>query len=139
MNPRKEAAPGLTIGALARAAGVPVETVRYYQRIGLIEEPPRPTRGYRRYPEAAVGRIRFIKRAQRLGFTLREIGELLTFDSRGCEEARRIAEARQAEIQRRIADLNAMHKALERLIEGCRRPGARHGGCAIIDTLRRRD
>ena len=66
--------PGYTIGQLARAAGVNVETVRYYQRIGLLEEPPRPARGYRRYPPDSVARLHFIRQAQGLGFSLREIG-----------------------------------------------------------------
>ena len=68
---------GLTIGKLAAAAGVNLQTVRYYQRRGLIDQPPKPSTGYRRYPRATVDRIRFIKRAQQLGFTLDDIEEML--------------------------------------------------------------
>src|SRR4051812_41749614 len=80
-----------TIGQLARAAGVNVETVRYYQRRQLVAEPRRPLNGIRRYPEESVGRIRFIKRAQELGFTLAEIANLLALeDGRNCSQAREL-------------------------------------------------
>ncbi len=129
----------LTIGALARAADIHVETVRYYQRIGLIEEPRRPARGYRRYPAALIDRIHFIKRAQQLGFTLHEIGELLSLNACDCNQARHIAEQKHAEISQRLVDLEAMQRELARLIEGCRERRGHHDGCAIIDTLRRPD
>lgn len=129
----------MTIGSLARAAGVNVETIRYYQRIGLVEEPPRPRQGYRRYPAAIIDRIRFIKRAQELGFNLREITELLALDDGACDEARVLAEHKRDVIQARISDLSAMQTALEKLIRACRRTRDGHGTCAIIETLARSD
>ena len=98
---------GFTIGHLATAAGVNVETIRYYQRIGLIDEPVKPAQGYRRYPAATVERIRFIKRAQELGFSLDEITDLLSLNDRDCDEARTITEHKQEIIQQRIDDLRA--------------------------------
>ncbi|HEB96504.1 MAG TPA: Hg(II)-responsive transcriptional regulator [Sedimenticola thiotaurini] len=129
------AGPGFTIGRLARAAGVNVETIRYYQRIGLVTEPPRPARGYRRYPSTTVDRIRFIKRAQELGFSLGEIRELLALDDAACQEARQIAERKLKTIQKRIRDLAAMENELHRLVDACRRDGDDGTGCAIIRTL----
>lgn len=127
--------PGLTIGQLAKAAGVNVETVRYYQRIGLIGEPVKPTQGYRRYPAALVETIRFIKRAQELGFSLNEITELLSLNERNCDEARVIAEHKHAVIQKRIDDLNAIQRELSRLIKACRNNVNGQQRCAIIATL----
>ena len=129
------AGPGLTIGRLARAAGVNVETIRYYQRIGLVAEPPRPAEGYRHYPSTTIDRIRFIKRAQELGFTLDEIRELLALDDAACQEARQIAERKLETIRKRIRDLTAMEKELHRLVDDCRRDGGDGTGCAIIRTL----
>jgi MerR family mercuric resistance operon transcriptional regulator len=125
----------LTIGQLAHAAGVNVETIRYYQRIGLIEEPPRPARGYRRYPPGAVARIRFIKRAQNLGFTLHEVAELLALNDGDCDEARALAERKQAAIRARIADLQAIQAELETLIEACRKTADGVHRCALIERL----
>ncbi len=127
----------LTIGQLARRASVNVETIRYYQRIGLISEPEKPARGYRRYPTATTDRIRFIKRAQTLGFTLNEIMELLTLDDGNCETARKIAEHKLEAIHRRIEDLIAMRNALTDLIESCRNNTEGGDRCAIIETLTR--
>ena len=124
----------LTIGRLARAAGVNVETIRYYQRLGLVPEPPRPTGGYRHYPPETVDRIRFIKRAQRLGFTLQEIGELLALGDGACEDVRRRAERKCAQIAAQIRDLQALHRTLEQLITRCRE-GDGGGGCPIIESI----
>lgn len=124
----------LTIGRLARAAGINVETIRYYQRIGLIEEPPRPSQGYRRYPAETVARIRFIKRAQELGFTLQEVQELLSLHDGDCDEARLLAEKKRAVIQARINDLQAIQAELETLIEACRSSDGQHR-CALIERL----
>ena len=74
----------MTIGNLAKAAGVNVETIRYYQRIGLVDEPDKPAQGYRRYPASIIDRIRFIKRAQELGFRLNEIIDLLSLNDGNC-------------------------------------------------------
>ena len=125
----------MTIGNLARAAGVNVETIRYYQRIGLVDEPNKPPQGYRHYPASIVDRIRFIKRAQDLGFPLNEITELLSLDDGNCNEARTIAEHKLNDIQRRIEDLNAMQSALTKLIKACRKNVDGQGRCAIIETL----
>ncbi len=110
---------GLTIGRLAREAGVNVETVRYYQRRGLLPEPPRPAGGIRRYPHATVARIRFIKRAQRLGFTLTEIGELLSLGDGHCDEVQALARRKCAAIEARIRDLETMAVALRALLSQC--------------------
>ena len=125
----------MTIGQLARQADVNVETIRYYQRIDLIEEPRKPLQGYRRYPASIIDRIRFIKRAQDLGFTLKEISDLLLLNDRNCVEARTIAEHKREVIQRRIEDLNAMHSELSKLIKACRNNPEVQGHCAIIETL----
>ena len=127
--------PGLTIGQLARAAGVNVETIRYYQRIELIDEPVKPAQGYRRYPAATVERIRFIKRAQELGFSLDEITDLLSLNDRECNEARAIAEHKQEVIQQRIDDLSAMQRELAKLIKACKKNISGQDRCAIIATL----
>lgn len=127
--------PGFTIGQLARAAGVNVETIRYYQRIELIDEPVKPAQGYRRYPADTVGRIRFIKRAQELGFSLDEVTDLLSLNDRECNEARAIAEHKHEVIQQRIDDLSAMQRELTKLIKACRKNVSGEDRCAIIATL----
>lgn len=126
--------PPLTIGRLARAAGVNVETIRYYQRLGLVPEPPRPTGGYRHYPPETVDRVRFIKRAQRLGFTLQEIGELLALGDGACDDVRRRAERKRTRIAAQIRDLQALQATLDRLITCCRE-GDGSGGCPIIESI----
>ncbi len=124
----------LTIGRLARRAGVNVETVRYYQRVGLIDEPPKPISGYRVYPEASVDRIRFIKRAQRLGFSLKEIGELLSIGDGHCDDVRERAEDKVAQIDAQIRDLQALRKTLASLIDKCR-TSTDKAHCPIVGTL----
>jgi MerR family mercuric resistance operon transcriptional regulator len=127
--------PSLTIGHLASIAEVNVETIRYYQRIGLINKPLKPVQGYRHYPASTVERIRFIKRAQELGFSLEEIADLLSLNDRDCNEARVIAEHKQAVIQQRIDDLSAMQLELAKLIKACRKNVSGQECCAIIATL----
>ena len=127
--------PGLTIGQLARAADVGIETIRYYQRIGLIEKPVKPAQGYRRYPSQIVARLQFIKRAQELGFTLNEIADLLSLNDRSCDEARAIAEHKREVIKKRIDDLSAMQTELTKLIKACKRNVSGEDRCAIIATL----
>lgn len=125
----------LTIGALARAAGVNVETIRFYQRRGLMPEPDRPWGGIRRYGGKDAGRLRFIKSAQRLGFSLDEVAELLRLDDgTHCEEARRLAEARLADVRARLADLARMETALAALVAAC---GRQRGpvSCPLIAAL----
>jgi MerR family transcriptional regulator, mercuric resistance operon regulatory protein len=125
----------LTIGKVARAAGVNVETVRYYQRSGLVPEPPRPAGSVRRYSEETVARLRFIKRAQELGFTLAEIRRLLALgDPQSCAQARALAAEKLSLVRARIADLDRMRAVLESLVERC---DAVRGkvACPIIQTL----
>lgn len=117
----------LTIGKLARAAGVNVETVRYYQRCGLM---PRPGRYY---PPALLARLRFIRRAQELGFTLKEIAELLRLDGAACGEARGLAERKRADIEARLKDLTAIRRTLDRLLRAC--ASGRSPTCPIIESL----
>lgn len=125
----------LTIGKLAAAAGVNVETIRYYQRRGLLDEPVRPLGGYRRYAAEQAKRLRFIKRAQALGFTLSEVGGLLRLDKgSACAETRALAARKLSLIEQKIADLAAMQKVLASLVLQC---DADDGGtnCPIIDIL----
>ena len=127
----------LTIGQLARRAGVGVETLRFYEREGLIAEPARRRSGYRSYPESAVRRVRFIRQAKELGFSLREIGALLSLRvDRGvsCADVRGLAERKIEDIDRRIASLQEMRAALLGLAGQCRGNGPR-GECPILSEL----
>lgn len=125
----------LTIGTLAKQAGVNVETIRYYQRRGLLQEPVKPRGGFRHYPQSTVKRVRFIKRAQALGFTLEEITGLLTLDERkACQETRRIAAHKLELIAEKIADLSKMKKALTRLVRACDTSSS-GAPCPIIHLL----
>jgi MerR family mercuric resistance operon transcriptional regulator len=123
----------MTIGVLARAAGVNIETIRYYQRRGLIGTPRKPPGGVRRYAANTLARLRFIKRAQQLGFSLREIGDLLELGSGACAETRVLAEARLADIETRLHDLQTMRRTLARLIQACR--AGREAACPIVESL----
>jgi MerR family transcriptional regulator, mercuric resistance operon regulatory protein len=125
----------LKIGNLASAADVGVETIRYYQRRRLLAQPARPARGQRVYPPSYVERLRFIKRAQALGFSLDEIAALLSLDSgTGHARAHALAARRLAEIEEKIADLAAMRDALADLIQRCEHTRGRVT-CPIIATL----
>jgi len=125
----------LTIGRLAKAAGVNVETIRYYHRRGLVDAPYKPLGGHRRYAPSAVSRVRFIKRAQQLGFTLEEVTALLRLeDGQSCVETRRLAERKLALIETRIADLTRMRRTLKGLIIESA-AGRRPRSCPIIATL----
>jgi|SRR6266850_3731357 len=125
----------LTIGRVAQAAGVNVETIRYYQRRGLLDEPEKPLGGHRRYAASAARRVNFIKRAQQLGFTLQEVkGLLLLEDGQSCHETRLLAEHKLAVIEARIADLSRMRRLLKGLISECE-DGKRPRSCPIITTL----
>lgn len=128
----------LTIGRLARTAGVNVETIRYYQRRHLVIEPPRPVQGYRYYPRETIDRVRFIKRAQRLGFTLREIGELLKLSDGHCADVHTLAEAKCQRIRAQLRELEALHESLQRLLHCCEDDGeATAERCPLIDALMR--
>jgi MerR family mercuric resistance operon transcriptional regulator len=121
---------------VAGRAGVNTETLRYYERRGLLAEPPRTPGGYREYPTAAVDRLRFIKRAQALGFTLDEVEELLQLANGGpdgCDAARTLAEHRQADLAARILDLQRMHDTLADLVATCDLPREARS-CALLST-----
>ena len=125
----------LTVGILAKRGGVNVETIRYYQRRGLVQEPLKPRGGFRQYPPDSVKRVRFIKRAQALGFTLEEIVGLLTLDEKkACWETRGIAGHKLELIEGKIADLKKMGKALSRLVNACDVSSA-GAPCPIIHLL----
>ena len=115
-----ELSESLTIGLLAVAAGVNVETIRFYQRKGLMQEPDRPLGGIRRYGDSDLARVRFIKSAQRLGFSLDEIAQLLKLeDGSHCTEAREQAEHKLVDVRARLADLQRIEGALQGLVERC--------------------
>lgn len=125
----------MKIGRLADAAGVNVETVRFYQRSGLIDEPARPHHGYRTYGEEDVRRIRFIKRAQLLGFTLGDIGSLLKLEgSVACANTYNLATRKLAMVESKLADLQAMKTALTAMVARCKSE-ERDDGCPIIQAL----
>jgi MerR family mercuric resistance operon transcriptional regulator len=127
----------LTIGGLAKAADVSVETIRFYQRRYLLPEPDRPLGSIRRYNAKDVERIIFIKSAQRLGFSLNEVAELLTLnDIDQCDEARTLAEHKLIDVQSRIADLRRIELALQDLISRCQisRSATR---CPMISALQK--
>jgi MerR family mercuric resistance operon transcriptional regulator len=127
----------LTIGKLAEAAGVNVETIRYYQRRGLLDEPHKPLGGHRRYSAEQAKRLRFIKRAQALGFTLGEVGMLLKLDSAfGCSDTRSMVARKLELIERKMADLTAMRQALVQLVRQCDASESTKP-CPIIDVLER--
>lgn len=127
----------MTIGQVAREAGVGVETIRFYERVGLLEEPPRRQSGYRQYSSDAVKRIRFIKRAKELGFSLKEIKELLYLrvdTSTSCGAVKRRAEAKISDIERKVQDLQRMKRALVKLAAACSGRGP-ISECPILDAL----
>lgn len=125
----------LSIGAFAQAADVGVETIRFYQRKGLLPEPHRPQGGIRRYGTADVARVRFVKSAQRLGFSLDEIAELLRLDDgTQCEAASRHAELKLKDVREKLADLARMEAVLSELVLACHS----HKGavsCPLIASL----
>lgn len=127
----------LTIGQVARNAEVGIETVRFYERQGLLEEPARKASGYRQYSEEVVARLRFIKRAKELGFALKEIKELLALrvdPDTTCVEVKRRAEGKIADVEQKIEDLQRIKKALVKLTSVCRGRGPT-SECPILDAL----
>lgn len=127
----------LRAGEVARRAGVNRQTIRYYERRGLLPAPPRTRSNYRAYPADAVLRVRFIQRAQELGFTLEEIRELLSLRAAPrarCADVRRRAEAKVRDIDRRIRTLEVMRGALARLITECSGSGP-VTECPILEAL----
>lgn len=112
----------MTIGQLASLSGVGVETIRYYQREGLLEQPARPGSGYRYYPQDVIGKLNFIKRAKELGFTLKEIKELLVLrvaPDTACPEVKQQAEVKLEAIEQKIKDLENLKMALSALALAC--------------------
>ena len=126
-----------SIGEVARRAGVGVETVRFYERQGLLDEPERLPSGYRQYEEEAVAVLRFIRRAKGLGFSLKEIKELLALRHRASAtraEVRQQARTKVQDIQAKIEDLERVRDVLQRLIQRCRGDGPAVG-CPILEAL----
>lgn len=122
----------MTIGQVAEAAGVGVETIRFYHQRKLLPLPATKRGAFRVYQEEHAARIRFIKRAQELGFTLKEVQDLLRLnDGTGHRQARALAQAKLAEVERKLKDLQRMRRALSALIHECEHTGAA-GPCPII-------
>jgi MerR family copper efflux transcriptional regulator len=132
---------GLTIGQVARRAGFGIETVRFYERNGLIDEPPRKMSGYRQYPEGVISRLRFIKRAKELGFSLREIKELLSLrvdPETTCSDIRERAKAKIADIEGKIQSLEKIKEVLMGLTTSCSGLGP-VSECPIVEALEREE
>ena len=126
----------MRIGTAAERAGVNVQTLRYYERRGLLQRPPRQTSGYREFPDEAVRVVRFVKRAQDLGFTLDEVEELLHLRNhkrRDRAQVQAVAERRVHQIEQKIAELQAVKKALSHLLHCCREGSTLE--CPIIEAL----
>lgn len=122
---------------VARAAGVNPQTLRYYQRRGLLAEPDRLESGYRAWDDNAVRTVRFVKHAQQLGFSLEEIASLLELADGGpvsCEAARRLADDKIAQLDAKVVTLTAMRDSLRQLAETCSRPRARRH-CPLLDAI----
>ena len=126
-----------TIGEAAQAAGVNIETLRYYERRGLVPDPPRRASGYRQYPAETVDRVRFIKRAQELGFSLKEIKELLSIridPESDCSGIQKLAKAKLADIEQKIRTLQGMKNVLGKLATAC--PGSGPlSECPILESF----
>ena len=126
---------GITIGALADRAGVNVETIRFYQRKGLMPQPEKAYGGIRRYGDAELARVRFIKSAQRLGFSLNEVGVLLKLeDGTRCGEARQLAEQKLADVRQKLSDLQRIDSVLTALVARCSAVRGRVN-CPLIASL----
>lgn len=127
--------PSLSVGAFAAAAGVNVETIRFYQRKGLMPEPEKPYGSIRRYGAAELARVRFIKSAQRLGFSLEEVGELLKLeDGARCSEARQLAEQKLVDVRQKLSDLQRIESVLSDLVARCSAVRGRVN-CPLIASL----
>ncbi len=129
--------PAFTIGEVAKAAGVGIETVRFYERKGLIPDPPRRPSGYRAYPEAVVERIVFIRHAKELGFSLKEIGDLLSLRvarNANCARVKRRTEDKIRDIESKIHRLQRWRRTLRKLAEACDE-GTPTSECAILGAI----
>lgn len=131
----QKAVPSMTIGRLAQATGVHFETIRYYQRLGLMPTPAKPHGSVRHYGEDAIGRLHFIKRAQALGFSLDEVKLLLDLSvGEHCAETRTLAEQKMRIVKKKVSELRSIQAALDKLIYACG-TGRTGSGCPIIDAL----
>ena len=127
----------MNIGQLSRRTGVPIDTVRYYERQGLLPPPERRASGYRQYGQPDIARLRFIRRAKELGFSLQDIHDLLRLSSQADadrSEVRALAQQRLTDIERKLRELEAMRATLAHLVGQCSGQGSLEG-CPIIDTL----
>ena len=128
----------LTVGQLAKACDVRADTVRYYERIGMIDEACRSDSGYRKFADETANRIRFIKNAQSLGFTLDEIRrliELADLESSDCSEVRQFAETKITAIEEQIRQLRALKQELKKLVTSCPGEGVPIDGCNILARM----
>lgn len=129
-----------SIGQIAKKSGISVETIRYYEKEGLLEKPQRKESGYRQYNGDAINRLFFIQQAKELGFSLKEIGELLSIKSDAntlCSDVKHLAEGKLSDIQSKIKMLRRMEKSLKKLVDAC--PGkAPISDCPILDSLGKR-
>ena len=131
----------MTIGKVASKAGLAIDTVRYYEREGLLDKPARTASGYRHYSSDAVARLRFIRQAKELGFSLSEIRELLALrvtPGKSCADVRARAEAKIADVEQRIARLGGMKRALAKLAAACSGRGPT-SECPILEALERKE
>lgn len=128
---------GMTIGQVAQKTGVGIETIRFYERKGLISEPPRKDSGYRQYGADVVDHLAFIQQAKELGFSLKEIGELLSIKSDTktvCKDVKQVAMEKLYDIETKIKMLRRMRKSLKKLVDKCPGQGPL-GECPILDAL----
>jgi len=124
----------MTIGKAAQTADVSIETIRYYQRRNLIEEPAKPLEGYRHYPQETIAQIKFIKRAQSIGFSLKEIEALLELGHQQCSETHSLASAKLILVKEKIKDLRAIERTLKSLIKNCEL-SENDDFCPLIDSI----
>ena len=131
----------MTVGTAARRAGVKIDTIRYYERRALLPKSPRTEAGYRTLTDETVQRVRFIKHAQALGFALNEIKQLLAIrltPGKTCADVRSRAEAKTADIERKIRSLQVMKRALQQLVSACKSDGPA-SKCSFLENLNKED
>jgi MerR family mercuric resistance operon transcriptional regulator len=124
----------LTISTIAKEIEISVETIRYYERIGLISQPKKPDSGYRIYNDEILKKLYFIKRAKMLGFSLNEISDILAIGNKGCKKTKEIASLKLQNVRNKINDLESISKTLEELIEACD-SNTEYKGCPIFSAI----